>query len=130
MSQKAEQTDHLGKLKRVIEATWDLRVKSGKLSANNVASVLGLSVAELAALVGRTRQALSKTPDADSLQVLLQPFEGVARLRAVLSKDDFRRWLHLVNDELDGQTPIEMIRRGKVAVIAELVEDTLTGSPS
>jgi hypothetical protein len=130
VAQRAEQPDPLGKLKRVIAATYDLRVKSGKLSANNVASVLGLSVAELATLVGRTRQALSKTPDADSLQVLLQPFERVARLRAVLSKDDFRRWLHLVNDELDGQTPLEMIRRGQIAVIAERVEDMLTGSPS
>jgi hypothetical protein len=129
-TQKTQRPDHLGKLKRIIEATEDLRVKSGKLSANGVASVFGLSVAELAALIGRTRQALSKTPDADSLQPLLQPFERVARVRAVLSKDDFRRWLHLAHDELAGRTPLELIRQGKVTAIGELVEDMLTGSPS
>ena len=129
-AEKTERTDHLGELKKVIEATSDLRAKSGKLSANNVASVFGLSVAELAALVGRTRQTASKTPDADSLQPLLQPFERVARVRAVLSQNDFRKWLHLANDELDGRTPFDVIRDGKVALVADLVEDMLTGSPS
>lgn len=126
----AQRTDPLGKLKRVIDATADLRVRSGRLSAHGVASVFGLSVAELAALLGRTRQALSKTPDAPSLQPLLRPFERIARLRTVLSPDDFRRWLNLASDELDGQTPLDLIRSGKVAVVAELVEDILTGSPS
>jgi hypothetical protein len=129
-AEKTERADHLSELKKVIEATDDLRAKSGKLSANNVASVFGLSVAELAALVGRTRQTVSKTPDADSLQLLLQPFERVARVRGVLSQSDFRKWLHLANEELDGQTPFEVIRKGKIALVADLVEDMLTGSPS
>jgi cell division protein ZapA (FtsZ GTPase activity inhibitor) len=129
-AEKTERADHLSELKKVIEATDDLRAKSGKLSADKVASVFGLSVAELAALVGRTRQTASKTPDADSLQTLLQPFERVARVRTVLNQNDFRKWLRLANDELDGRTPFEMIREGKVAVVADLVEDMLTGSPS
>jgi hypothetical protein len=130
-TEKTERADHLGELKKVIEATADLRAKSGKLSATSVASAFGLSVAELAALVGRTRQTASKTPDADALQPLLQPFERVARVRAVLGQNDFRKWLHLANEELGGgRTPFEMIRQGKVAVVADLVEDMLTGSPS
>jgi cell division protein ZapA (FtsZ GTPase activity inhibitor) len=128
--ERTDGPDHLRQLKKVIEATEDLRAKSGKLSATNVASVFGLSVAELASLVGRTRQTASKTPDADSLQPLLQPFERVARVRAVLSQSDFRKWLHLANEELDGRTPFELIRQGKVAAVAELVEDMLTGRPS
>ena len=129
-AEQTERADRLGELKKVIQATDDMRAESGKLSANKVASVFGLSVAELAKLVGRTRQTASKTPDADSLQPLLQPFERVARVRAVLSPNDFRKWLHLANDELDGRTPFELIREGKVAVVADLVEDMLTGSPS
>jgi hypothetical protein len=129
-SEKSERADHISELKKVIAATDDLRAKSGKLSADRVASVFGLSVAELAALVGRTRQTASKTPDADSLQPLLQPFERVARVRAVLSPNDFRKWLYLANDELDGRTPLEVIRQGKVGLVADLVEDMLTGSPS
>jgi hypothetical protein len=124
------ETAGFGELKKVIEATADLRARSGKLSATNVASVFGLSLAELAALVGRTRQTASKTPDADSLQPLLRPFERVARVRAVLGQNDFRKWLHLANDELDDRTPLEAIREGKVAIVADLVEDMLTGNPS
>ena len=80
--------------------------------------------------VGPAGKPASKTPDADSLQPLLQPFERVARVRAVLSRSDFRNWLHLGNDELDGQTPFEVIRKGKIDVVADLVGDMLTGSPS
>jgi hypothetical protein len=122
--------DPLGKAKRVIAATADLRAPSGKLSAINTAEAFGLSVAELATLIGRNRQAVSKTPDADSLQVLLRPFERVGRLRATLSTDDFRVWLHLANDQLRDRTPLEVIRDGKVGVVVDLVEDMLTGSPT
>lgn len=122
--------DELGKVKRLIEATADLRTSSGRLSANRVAGAFGVSVAELAALLGRNRQAVSKTPDADSLQPLLRPFERIARLRVTLSNDAFRKWLHIANDQLGKRTPLELIREGKVKVIAELVEDMLTGSPT
>lgn len=124
------QHDALRKVKRVIDSTSDLRASSGKLAASSVATVFGLSVAELAALVGRSRQAVSKTPDADSLQPVLRPFERVARLRATLSGEEFRNWLHLANDELEDRTPLEWIREGKVGEIADLVEDMLTGSPT
>jgi len=73
--------------------------------------------------------AFLKKSSATTLE-LLQPFERVARVRAVLSQNDFRKWLHLANDQLDGRTPLEAIRHGKVAVVADLVEDMLTGSPS
>jgi len=130
VGQASAHKDALGKVKRVIDSTSDLRVPSGKLSANNVATVFGLSVAELATLVGRTRQAVSKTPDADSLQPLLRPFERVARLRATLSREQFRNWLHLANEQLGDRTPFELVRDGKIGAIADLVEDMLTGSPT
>jgi hypothetical protein len=130
MTQAPPQGDALRKVKRVIDSTADLRASSGKLSANIVATAFGLSVAELATLIGRSRQAVSKTPDADSLQPALRPFERVARLRATLSREEFRTWLHLSNDQLGDRTPLELIRDGKVGVIADQVEDVLTGSPT
>ncbi len=130
LAARTVERDELAKLRRVIETTADLRAPSGKLSANNMAAAFGLSVAELATLLGRNRQTVSKTSGADSLQPLLRPFERVARLRATLSREDFRTWLHLPNDQLSDRTPLELIREGKVHAIADLVEDMLMGSPS
>jgi transcriptional regulator with XRE-family HTH domain len=129
-AQRASGRDGLDKLKRVIESTADLRAPSGKLSANSVAEVFAMSVAELATLLGRNRQTVSKTPEADSLQPSLRPFERIARLRVALSNEDFRQWLHLANDQLAGRTPLELIREGNADAIADLVEDMLTGSPT
>lgn len=80
-----------------------------------------------AALLGRKRQTISKTDDAESLQADLIPFERIARLRAVLSDADFRKWLRMPNDQLDGETPLQLVEDGEISVVAELAEDMLTG---
>ncbi len=120
----------LGRLEREISATSDLRSASGRLSARLVAGEFGLSVAELAKLLGRSRQAVSKTDDAESIQAGLAPFARSARLRAVLQSEDFRAWLHLPNEQLEGRSPSAMIREGGVETVAELAEDMLSGSPA
>jgi uncharacterized protein (DUF2384 family) len=51
-------------------------------------------------------------------------------VRAALSDEDFRNWLHLPSKELGDRTPLDLIRAGRVSVIADLVEDMLTGSPT
>jgi hypothetical protein len=122
--------DPLGALRRVMAATKDLREETGKLSAAKVATAFGLSVAELASILGRSRQAVSKTPAADALQEDLRAFERVARLRAILDSAEFRQWLHSESADLEGRTPLERIREGHVVVVADLVEDLLTGSPA
>lgn len=122
--------DPLAGVRRVIEATASLRSGTGRLDASRTAKAFGLSVSELAGLLGRTRQAISKTADAESLQKLLRPFERVVRLRSVLSEPDFRAWLNLANGHLDGRTPLAVIRSGRANAVAGLVEDMLTGAPS
>jgi len=121
--------DPLGRLKSVIAATADLRSESGRLSARRVAEALGLPLSQLAAAIGKPRQTLWKTDDAEAIQEPLVPFERVARLRAVLSERDFRSWLNMANEQLDGRTPIDLIRAGQAAVVADLAEDMLSGSP-
>lgn len=49
-------------------------------------------------------------------------YERVARLRAALRKGDFRRWLYVANDQLEGRTPLGWTGRGRVAAIAAPVE--------
>lgn len=88
-------TDPLGQLKSVLAATADLRSDSGRLSVQKTADLFDLSTAELARHLGRSRQAVSKTDDADSIQTGLLPFARSAGLRAVLSEADFRSWLNL-----------------------------------
>jgi hypothetical protein len=122
--------DLLGRLKSTIAATADLRAASGRLSARRVAEAFGLTLAQLAAAIGKARQTVWKTDDAEALQPRLFPFERIARLRAGLSESDFRSWLNMPNEQLDERTPIDVVRSGKAEVVADLAEDMLTGSPS
>jgi len=123
-------SDPLGGLKSVIGATKDLRSSSGRLSAERIADAFGLTSSALAVAIGSTRQALHKTPDSETIQRKLFPFERIARLRAVLPPEDFRAWLNMSNGLLDGHSPIQIIKRGEAAVVANLAEDMLTGSPT
>jgi len=119
----------IDKVKSIIDATADLRVDNGKLSADAIAREFNLSINQLATWLGRTRQALSKTPDADSLQHELSFFERVARLRAVVSKDDFLKWLRMPNAQLNHLTPLDLLAKGNGQTLADLVDDMLTGAP-
>jgi hypothetical protein len=110
--------------------TADLRSGSGRLSAEKVAGCFGLSVAELARLLGRSRQAVSKTDDAESTQRALAPFERIARLRAALPGVAFSSWLNADNELLDDQTPLARIRAGAAAEVADVADDMLSGAPA
>lgn len=120
----------LDRVSELVKATEDLRLSNGKLSAALVAGAFGLSINELARYLGRSRQGLSKTPDADSIQNQLAFFERVARLRALVSPDDFQKWLRISNPELDGKSPLDLLADNEGQVAADLVDDMLTGAPS
>ncbi len=126
----ATATDALGEAREVIAAIRPLLAPSGRLSAPKVAAQFGLSTAKLGRLIGSSRQALGKTPDAPSIQEGLRPFERVARLRAILSESHFRAWLERANRHLDDQTPRQIIESGRAGIVADLVEDMLLGTPS
>jgi hypothetical protein len=121
--------DPLGDIREVMQATKSLRSSSGRLSARAVANAFGLSVSRLAKLLRRSRQSLSKTDDAESIQSDLQPFARAARLRANLTEDEFRSWLQFPNPLLGESRPVDLISDGRVDVVADLAEDMLTGSP-
>ena len=120
----------LDKMKAVLEATADLREANGNLSAVRVANVFGVSVSQLAGWLGRTKQAVSKTPDADSLQDALGYFERVARLR-MITKDDalFCKWLLTPHPEVVGKNPLELLERGEWQALADFADDILSGTP-
>ncbi len=120
--------DPFAGVKEIIESTADLRTETGNLSAARIAEVFGIPKAELARLAGKTRQAVSQSDDAYSIQEALLPFERVARLRAVIGQN-FKKWLRIPNRQLADKAPLDLILDGKVRVVADLVEDMLTGNP-
>jgi hypothetical protein len=110
---------------------------SGRLDAKKVAEFFDLKPAELARIVGVSRQALDKTPDSKSIQKALYPFEEITRGMLMVDDDPtlFRQWLNTPSRDLpkvDGRhmTPMDMIREGHPSVIAGLVDAALTGHPS
>ncbi len=123
-------TDALGEAREVIAAIRPLLAASGRLSAPKVAELFGFSTARLGELIGSTRQALGKTPDAPAIQEKLRPLEHIARLLAVFGRRDFRAWLHRKNYHLDDHTPMEIIESKRAGVVADLVESMLTGASS
>ena len=131
VSERKAARDPLGDLKGVIDATSELRSESGRLSARKIAEAFGISIAELAEkILGKKRQTVAKTDDAESLQAGLRPLEHIARLRAVLDISDFRKWLRMSNSQLDGDTPLDLIRQKEAQTVADLAHDMLVGNPT
>lgn len=123
-------TSALDQVGVILKATEDLRTDSGRLSAKAIASVFGLRDSELARFLGKSRQSLFKTPDAEGLQDALGYFERVARLRTVMKDDaNFRKWLRTSNPALEGRRPLDLLESGSWQIIADFVDDILTGNP-
>ncbi|HEY0457291.1 MAG TPA: antitoxin Xre/MbcA/ParS toxin-binding domain-containing protein [Verrucomicrobiae bacterium] len=120
----------LDSVKEIIESSRDLRSSRGNLSATAVAEVFGISLSQLAAWLGKSRQALTKTPDADSLQPPLDFFERIARLRLALKSDaDFRNWLRTPQATLDNEAPLRLMATHEWQTVVDLVDDMLAGAP-
>src|SRR5260221_430356 len=124
------QPSMLDKMQKVLDVTKDLRSDSGKLSAKLIADLYKVPQTDLANWLGKSKQSVFKTPNADSLQNSLEYFERIARLRVALSDEDFRKWLRMPNDLLYVKTPLALIAQGKWQLVAEYVADMITGSPS
>lgn len=112
-----------------VVATADLRDETGRLHIDRVANVFGLTRAALARAVNSTPQAVAKTPNAESLQPKLHPFEEVARMRAV-TRDDvtFRKWLNQPNTRLGRKAPVDFLIKGDPEPVMAMVGNFLTGA--
>lgn len=125
------QQDPLSAIKTIVKSGRDLRSDNGRLNTKKIANVFGLSHAELARLIQSSPQRISKTPDAKNLQSFLQPYERIARLRTVLSDEDFKTWLNTSNTHLeDGDSPLAYLKAGAAEPLATFAENMLTGAPA
>jgi hypothetical protein len=112
-----------------VAATADLRDDTGRLHIDRIADVFGLTRAALARAVSSTPQAVAKTPNAESLQPKLHPFEEVARMRAV-TRDDvtFRKWLNQPNARLGRKAPVDFLIKGDPEPVIAMVSNFLIGA--
>jgi len=119
----------LAEVPESVAATADLRDETGRLRIDRIADVFGMSRAALARVVGSTPQAVAKTPNAESLQTKLHPFEEVARMRAV-TRDDatFRKWLNQPNARLGRKAPLDFLTKGDTEPVIAMVTNFLTGA--
>ncbi len=106
---------------------------TGRLNAISIANFYGLSVAEMARILKRPVTSIHKTPDSISLQSSLYPFERIAPAASyVRGKDNlscsFKIWLNAPSRQF-GMTPLDVIRHGKVEMLADWVEDAVLGLP-
>jgi CheY-like chemotaxis protein len=120
---------------KVIE-TWsvgELRSDaSGRLDAALIAKHLGWKLTDLSRALGRSVQAVHKTPDAPALQQRLEKLERAVLLaRRLVSADavEFRKWLNTPSPDLDEQKPGELLLE-KPDVVVQWLEDAALGHPA
>lgn len=104
---------------------------SGRLDAKKISALFGMTLADIARLLGRDLSAVHKTPAAPSLQPRLALFErvGAPLLYLAGSPENLRVWLNAPNPDLEGEAPLALLKNGEGEVVAELLEDTLVGQP-
>lgn len=116
------------KVKHVEELRND---DSGRLDAKKVSVVFGLPVTTIASCIDKPRATVDKTPDSIAVQAGLHHFERLASgLVAITgSIKGLKIWLNSLNAELEGHTPLDVIKLGQVKMLADWIDDTRLGSP-
>lgn len=108
-----------------------VRDDTGRLNASRVADVLGVSESQLAKALGRSRQAVNKTPNAPAIQEKLGHLERLAWLRGIFGKDaDYHAWLRTRQDELGRKSPMDLLLAGKLRALEDLADDIVAGNPA
>lgn len=110
---------------------------TGRIDANRIADLLGISHPDLARLCDVSEQRLNQNPAGPHIQSKLQVLENVAH--ALLwcdgSETKLRAWLNHPNrdfPEVDGQklSPMDLILRGHAELVAWKVHNLCAGHPS
>ncbi len=109
-----------------------LHTSNGRLDASKVSALYGISLAALARALGRSEQAVHKTPTSPALQSDLRLYERIAALllRLTGSETGLRAWMQTGNPELENETPMTLLLNGEGKVVAELLEAVLCGEPA
>jgi DNA-binding NarL/FixJ family response regulator len=105
---------------------------SGRLDANAISALFGISLTMLARALQRPLATIHKTPDAPALQKSLALYERIASalLHLTGSEEGLRIWMNAENPELDHEVPLRLLLEGEGDVVLDLLEDVLRGEPN
>lgn len=106
--------------------------KTGRLDAGIIAKTFGLSVADVARSINRSRASVHKTPDATSLQENLYAFERVASAIKHMTgslQPGLKLWLNAPNKAFPKELPVDIVKQGHAPLLANMLEDALLGHP-
>ncbi|HEY9775077.1 MAG TPA: antitoxin Xre/MbcA/ParS toxin-binding domain-containing protein [Planktothrix sp.] len=105
--------------------------ETGRLDAKRISEVFGIPVSTIASSLNKPRPTVDKTPDSISIQTGLLGFERIASslLTVTGSFKGLKIWLNSPNREFDGHTPLDIIKLGRVEMLADWVDDARLGSP-
>lgn len=110
---------------------------TGRLDANLIADLLGLSLPDIARFCGVSKQSITHHPDSSGIQAKLRALDDVAQ--ALLwcgdSEAKLRAWLKRSNrdfPEVDGKklSPLDLILRGHAELVTQKIHNLRTGHPS
>lgn len=106
--------------------------ESGRFDAVRLAKALGLSVPEMAAVLGYTPRGLRANPDSKNLQAKLGELVSlVMRLMEELdgSMENVRIWLHAPHPNLGGVLPYQAMKQGNLEAVETLIAAMEEGTP-
>ncbi|WP_299425711.1 MbcA/ParS/Xre antitoxin family protein [uncultured Meiothermus sp.] len=106
--------------------------QSGRFDAIRLARALGLSVPEMAGVLGYTPRGIRANPDSKNLQTKLGGLVGlVIRLMEELdgSMENVRIWLHAPHPDLGGVPPYRTMQQGNFEAVETLIAAMEEGTP-
>ncbi len=108
-----------------------IRDKGGRLDARLLTKIFpAVTQAQLAALAGVSRQAISDTPTSPKAAPVMEKFERLTPLRTIpqLADDEnFNAWWHRKLAPLEGRSPAEVVKAGDLDELVALAERIVTG---
>ena len=110
---------------------------TGRLDGSKIAKLFGLSTAEMGTICGVTKQSFHANSTSKGIQEKLEPLAKAARGVLWCGGDEakFKMWLNQPNPDFPEYqnkqlTPLDMIRMGHAQIIADKVQNLLTGHPA
>jgi hypothetical protein len=121
------------KMRVAVDPIQSLRGKNGRLDAEKISLCFGIPLSDLARAVKKPYSTVHKTPDSAALQASLYPFERIAAAIKTITggklEQGLKIWLNAPNKALPDSLPVELIKKGRASMLANMLEDVLLGHP-